>query len=183
MPSSIYDPAFCMASALEEMAKTALQPQDVVFEVVESDQVTDVKHLQKICEYYRKQGFGFALDDVGTGTSSLQMICDLKPDFIKLDKSFISRVSEPMFHGVVEKLAEFAGQFGLRVIAEGVEQEEQAKTLLAMNIDLMQGWYFGKPAAQMVVESSSISNDLKQINSQLGSAVSPEQVAPSCVKR
>ena len=149
MPSSIYDPALCMASTLEELAKTTLRATDIVFEVVESDHVPDVRQLRKICDYYRQQGFGFALDDVGTGTNSLQMVCDLKPDFIKLDISLVSGISNPMYKAAVQKLAEFADQFGLRVIAEGVERVETVQALQPMGIYLMQGYYFGKPAAMM----------------------------------
>jgi EAL domain-containing protein (putative c-di-GMP-specific phosphodiesterase class I) len=149
MPSSIYDPALCMASTLEELAKTSIEPRDIVFEVVESDHVRDVKQLKKICDYYRKKDFGFALDDVGTGTNSLQMVCDLKPDYIKLDKSLVSGISDPMYKTAVHKLAEFADQFGLQVIAEGVETVETAQTLQTMGIHLMQGYYFGKPAPTM----------------------------------
>jgi EAL domain-containing protein (putative c-di-GMP-specific phosphodiesterase class I) len=149
MPSSIYDPALCMASTLEELANTTIGPRDIVFEVVESDHVRDVKQLKKICDYYRKKEFGFALDDVGTGTNSLQMVCDLKPDYIKLDKSLVSGISDPMYKTAVHKLAEFADQFGLQVIAEGVETIETAQTLQTMGIHLMQGYYFGKPAATM----------------------------------
>jgi EAL domain-containing protein (putative c-di-GMP-specific phosphodiesterase class I) len=162
MPSSIYDPAFCMASTLEEMSKTILKPADIVFEVVESDEVRDVKHLQKICDYYRKEGFGFALDDVGTGTSSLQMACDLKPDYVKLDKSLISKMNEPMYRSMVEKMGEFANGSGIQVIGEGVENAETAEMLHSAGIHLMQGWHFGKPAAQML---SQISRDLVQLES------------------
>jgi EAL domain-containing protein (putative c-di-GMP-specific phosphodiesterase class I) len=176
MPSSIYDPAFCMASTLEEMAKTKLEPCDVVFEVVESDKITDVKHLQKICDFYRKSGFGFALDDVGTGSNSLQMVCDLKPDYIKLDKSLISNIWQPMYRTAVQKLTEFAEQFQVRVIAEGVEEAETAEILLGMNIHLMQGFYFGKPAAQMnSIQTHSMATSLLQIGKQLGGSLSTEK--------
>lgn len=149
MPSSIYDPARCMASTLEELVKTAMPPEAIVFEVVESDQIRDVRHLTKICDYYRNAGFGFALDDVGTGTSSLQMVCDLKPDYIKLDMSLVAGIADPMYNAAVRKLAEFADQFGLQVIAEGVETIETVRSLQAMGIHLMQGYYFGMPGAQM----------------------------------
>jgi EAL domain-containing protein (putative c-di-GMP-specific phosphodiesterase class I) len=138
MPSSIYDPAFCMASTLEEMSHTTLKPADIVFEVVESDHVHDVKHLQKICDFYRKEGFGFALDDVGTGSSSLQMVCDLKPDYIKLDKSLISKLDEPMYRSMIEKMVEFAGESGVEVIGEGVETPETVAMLHSVGIHLMQ---------------------------------------------
>ena len=149
MPSSIYDPVFCMASTLQAMAETPLKPSDVVFEVVESEKTHDVRHLRRICEYYRNEGFGFALDDVGSGSNSLQMVCDLKPDYVKLDKSIISRVSEPMYRTVVEKLAEFAGEYGLHVIAEGVETAATLEVLQSSGIRLMQGYYFAKPAPEM----------------------------------
>jgi EAL domain-containing protein (putative c-di-GMP-specific phosphodiesterase class I) len=181
MPSSIYDPAFCMASALEEMARTSLKPQDIVFEVVESEEVQDVKHLQKICDYYRKEGFGFALDDVGTGSNSLQMVCDLKPDYIKLDKSLISRVSDPMYKSAIGKVAEFAMQFGLSTIAEGIETADTCELLREMGISLMQGYYFGKPAAQMRPHLALPGPDLKHMSDSLGNAVTP-QVAPGLVK-
>jgi EAL domain-containing protein (putative c-di-GMP-specific phosphodiesterase class I) len=181
MPSSIYDPAFCMASTLEEMANTVLKPSDIVFEVVESDAVRDVKHLQKICDYYRKNGFGFALDDVGTGSNSLQMVCDLQPDYIKLDKSLIMRVSEPMYQAAVQKLTEFADQFKLNVIAEGVEDAATMLELRKMGIAFMQGYYFGKPAAYMkeqITTPTSTPSDLTQISQQLGSSVMADKILP-----
>lgn len=150
MPSSIYDPAYCMQSTLDEMSKTSLRPADIVFEVVESDRVKDVKHLRKICDYYRDQNFGFALDDVGTGSNSLQMIGDMKPDFIKIDKSLVARINEEMFYAAVGKLSEFANQFGLKVIAEGVENAETVEKLRLLGIGLMQGYFTGRPAQQMI---------------------------------
>jgi EAL domain-containing protein (putative c-di-GMP-specific phosphodiesterase class I) len=167
MPSSIYDPAFCMASTLQAMSTTSLLPGDIVFEVVESEKVQDVKHLQKICEYYRKQGFGFALDDVGSGSNSLQMVCDLKPDYVKLDKSLISRVADPMYRTAVEKLAEFANLHGLQVIAEGIETAATFETLRQTGIHLMQGYYFARPAPRMISLEGSHSS-LIQIASHVG---------------
>jgi EAL domain-containing protein (putative c-di-GMP-specific phosphodiesterase class I) len=177
MPSSIYDPAFCMASAKEEMLRTTLKPEDIVFEVVESEEVQDVRHLQKICDYYRREGFGFALDDVGTGSNSLQMVCDLKPDYIKLDKSLISRVSDPMYKAVIGKVSEFALQFGLTTIAEGIETADTCETLNEMGISLMQGYYFGKPAAQMLSDLALPGDDFKRMSDGLGKAVAPDPIA------
>ena len=169
MPSSIYDPAFCMASTLEEMSKTTLQPKNIVFEVVESDKIADVKHLTKICDYYRKGGFGFALDDVGTGSNSLQMVCDLKPDFVKLDKSLISNIAQPMYLAAVQKLAEFAVQFNVQVIAEGIEDEFTRDTLRQLHIHLMQGYFFGRPSPNMV----STAQNLIQLGKPLGHSQVP----------
>jgi len=181
MPSSIYDPVFCMASTLDEMSRTILKPSDIVFEVVESDKIADVKHLTKICDYYRKGGFGFALDDVGTGSNSLQMVCDLKPDFIKIDKSLISNISQTMYRTAVQKLAEFAQQFDVQVIAEGIEKPETAETLRQLNIHLMQGYYYGRPSPEM--KSISMASNLIKIGNQLGQSLSPEHAAQQLLKK
>ena len=172
MPSSIYDPAHCMRSTMQEMAKTSLQPSDIVFEVVESEQVRDVNHLKKICDFYRRENFGFALDDVGAGSNSFQMICNLKPEFFKLDKSLISNIADPMYYAAIGKLGEFGRDFGLNVIAEGIEDIQTAEKLQSLGVHLMQGYYFGKPGAQMAY---TLNQDLVQLGAQLGSSVNPAE--------
>lgn len=144
-PSSIYDPAFCMASTKRAMAETHLVPSDIVFEVVESDRVSNPGHLKHIVEYYRTQGFGVALDDVGTGSNSLQMVADIQPDFIKLDKSIIWKCDTPIGLRTIKKLAELGSESGIAVIAEGVETAQMRDVLLDNGIDLMQGYFFGRP--------------------------------------
>ncbi len=145
-PSSIYDPAFCMASTMKAMENTHLVPADIVFEVVESERVSNPGHLKRIVEYYRAQGFGVALDDVGTGSNSLQMVADLQPDFIKLDKSIIWKCGTDIGLRTIRKLAELGSESGIAVIAEGVETAEMCGMLLDNGIHLMQGYFFGKPA-------------------------------------
>jgi len=146
MPSSIYNPEFCMKSTMATLAESGLTPRDIVFEVVESDQVRDPSHLRRICDYYRRHGFAFALDDVGTGANSLQMVCDLRPDYIKLDKSLISNIEQPMYAATIRKLVELAAQFGVLVIAEGVEQVQTMENLWLLGVQYMQGYLFGRPA-------------------------------------
>ena len=148
-PSSIYNPAFCMASTLRALAETHLQPSDIVFEVVECERIRDPKHLRKIADYYREKGFQIALDDVGTGSNSLQMMSEMQPDYIKLDKSIVWKMDTPIGRKTVEKLAELGNETNVAVIAEGIETERMRDTLLDCGISLMQGYFFGKPAPTM----------------------------------
>ena len=148
-PSSIYDPAFCMMSTLESMERTELKPSDVVFEVVECERVSNPKHLRKIVDFYRSKGFAVALDDVGTGSNSLQMIADIQPDYIKLDKSIVWKYDGDVGLRLLRKLTEFASESNIAVIAEGVEDAVMRDTLLSIGISLMQGYFFGKPAPKM----------------------------------
>ena len=148
-PSSIYNPAFCMASTLQALEETHLQPSDIVFEVVECERVRDPKHLCKIADFYREKGFQIALDDVGTGSNSLQMMSEIKPDYIKLDKSIVWNIDTPIGLKTVQKLAELGNETNVAVIAEGIETERMRDTLLDCGVSLMQGYFFGKPAPIM----------------------------------
>ena len=158
MPSSIYDPVFCMKSTMQAMSQTQLKPEEIVFEVVESEAVQDVKHLKKICSYYRDHGFKFALDDVGTGSNSLQMVCDLQPDYIKIDKSLISGLGNRMYRSTVGKVVDLANEFGVEVIAEGIEDLSTAEICAELGIPFMQGYYFARPAARMTACASDLVN-------------------------
>lgn len=148
-PSSIYDPAFCMASTLQAMEDTHLKPADIVFEVVECERVRDPFHLRKIVDFYREKGFAVALDDVGTGSNSLQMMSEIQPDFIKLDKSIVWKCDSPVGLKTIQKLAELGAEAGMTVIAEGIETEKMRDTLLECGISFMQGYLFGKPQPAM----------------------------------
>jgi EAL domain-containing protein (putative c-di-GMP-specific phosphodiesterase class I) len=145
LPSSIYNPEFCMRGAIDAVAETGMSRNNFVFEVVESDLVRDSAHLRKICDYIRSQGFGFALDNVGTGPNSLQMVCELRPEFIKLDKSLVQNVEKPMNGATVRKLVELADQFSVTVIAEGVESVHTMENLWLLGVQTMQGYMFGRP--------------------------------------
>jgi EAL domain-containing protein (putative c-di-GMP-specific phosphodiesterase class I) len=130
------------------MAEAGMRPDNFVFEVVESDLDQNPGRLRQICDYCRKQNFGFALDDVGsTGANSLEMVEDLRPDYIKLDKSLIQNLAHMTYMPtIILKLVELAERLGITVIAEGVESRRAAETLLRLGVRRMQGYLFGRPA-------------------------------------
>jgi len=156
MPSSIYNPAYCMKTTMETLAECGMTPANIVFEVVESDLVRDPAHLRRICDYYRAEGFGFALDDVGTGANSLQMVCDLRPDYIKLDKSLIRNVEQPMYAATIRKMIELADQFHVVVIAEGVERTQTMENLWLLGVEYMQGYLFGRPSPMLAPQATDL---------------------------
>lgn len=155
-PSSIYNPEFCMQSTMEQLQISGMRPENVVFEVIESDRVQESAHLRRICDFYRRHGFRFALDDVGTGANSLQLVCDLRPDYIKLDKSLVQNVEQPMYAATIRKLIELADQFGLKVIAEGVETPSMMEDLWLLGARYMQGYLFGRPAPAPVAAACDL---------------------------
>lgn len=146
-PTAIYDPNFCLRSTIDLIDSVNIQRQHVVFEVVESDYVEDSRHLKRILQFYREKGFRVALDDLGAGYSSLNMLHELRPDFVKLDMALIRNVHLDPFKGVmVAKLIEAARELGIYVIGEGVEVEGEYLWLRDRGVDFQQGYLFARPA-------------------------------------
>lgn len=145
-PTSIYNPKFCLRSTLEAVRECGLEPQSVVFEVVESERVSDVGQLVEVLDYYRAAGFKVALDDLGAGFSSLNLLAGIRPDYVKLDMELVRGVDvDPYRASITEHILSLARSLGVRSIAEGVETEGEFRWLAAHGADLAQGYLFGKP--------------------------------------
>ena len=148
-PAAIYDPAFCLRSTISAVTAAGLSPGQIVFEVTESERVpSNPGHLIGILDYYRAAGFRVALDDVGSGYSSLVMLGDVRPDFLKLDKGLTTGVMGDPFRAVIaEKLIEAALRTGMAIVAEGIETAEAAEWFGSRGVQFLQGYYFARPAA------------------------------------
>lgn len=147
-PTSIYDPEYCLRSTMGAIADAGIPPRDIVFEVIESERITDAAHLRAILDFYRERGFRVALDDVGSGYSSLNMLGALRPDFLKLDRELVSGVHADSYKATIAaKLLETARALGVKTVAEGVEEEAEFDWLRANGADYVQGYYFARPSA------------------------------------
>jgi EAL domain-containing protein (putative c-di-GMP-specific phosphodiesterase class I) len=156
-PTSIYDPAFCLSSTIAAIRRTHLDPKQFVFEVVESDRVVDIERLPQILDFYRREGFRVALDDVGAGYSSLNMLSTLRPDFIKLDMHLVRDIDlDPYKAEVVSGLITAAHNLGIQVVAEGIETVGQWNWIANAGADYAQGYLFGKPSAMPVSDACSV---------------------------
>jgi EAL domain-containing protein (putative c-di-GMP-specific phosphodiesterase class I) len=145
-PSSIYDPTFCLRSTLRTIDDMGLDRSRVVFEVVESESVESVAHLAKILDYYREMGFQVALDDLGAGFSGLNLIHQLRPDFIKLDMALVRGVDADPYKAVITtKLLELSHELNIPSIAEGVETAEELAWLREAGAVYVQGYLLGQP--------------------------------------
>lgn len=130
IPTSIYSPEFCLASTVKLASTLGINPNQFVFEVVESDQVDDIEHLKKILNYYKEKGFLYALDDVGEGYSTLEMLADLKPQYMKLDIKYVQGVSKDKEKQKVSKLfLKKAREIDAIPLAEGIETIEDFQWL------------------------------------------------------
>lgn len=151
IPTSIYDPEFCLASTVKWAKQLEFDPKNIVFEVVETQNVKDKEHLKTILNYYRKKGFLIALDDVGEGYSSLNMIIDIKPDIIKVDRNIIENIDkDTMKQSIYKALKTICTENGIKLLAEGVETPYELEKIKEIGVDYAQGYYFAKPSAEIV---------------------------------
>ncbi|MEK3884362.1 EAL domain-containing protein [Paenibacillus sp. PL2-23] len=147
VPTSIYSPAHCLQSTVALAQELGFHSSKFVFEVVESEEVGDIAHLKSILEYYKAGGFQYALDDVGEGFSTAQMLRDITPHYMKLDKSYVQGVAgDPDKQEMAAQMLTMALELGSVPLAEGIEAEEDYEWLREQGFELFQGYWFARPA-------------------------------------
>jgi EAL domain-containing protein (putative c-di-GMP-specific phosphodiesterase class I) len=153
----LYDPATCLRSTVKALDRARIPHSKVVFEVTETDETADVYPLKALTDYRRNNDFRVALDDVGSGYSSLNLIHRLRPDFIKLDMELIRGVEhDPYKAAIAQKIIELAHSLGISTIAEGVETSGEMRWVQAHGATFAQGWFIAKPANPPVRDSSTL---------------------------
>jgi EAL domain-containing protein (putative c-di-GMP-specific phosphodiesterase class I) len=119
----------------------------VVIELTEHNSVTRCQEWKQSLAFLARAGFRLAVDDLGSGYSSLSLLAEIQPDFIKIDMSIIRGVHESQpKQRLVGLLCRFASASGAKVIAEGIECEEEARVARQLGADLLQGFLLGRPA-------------------------------------
>lgn len=146
IPTSVYRPEVCMATTFAAASTYGLDVRQIVFEMVETDRTDDISHLLDVVDHYRARGSRVAVDDVGSGYSSLEVVAQVRPEIIKVEQRLIRQLPDPTATAIVGAVAKIASDLGARLVAEGVETAEHVERAAALGCDLAQGWYFGKPA-------------------------------------
>ena len=114
----------------------------------------DVRHSIASLQAIRALGVSMAIDDFGTGFSSLSYLSKLPVDTLKIDRSFVIDMTvEPEGLALVSTIVNLAHSLKLKVVAEGVETEEQSRLLRLLNCDEMQGFLFSKAVPAEIFES------------------------------
>ena len=142
-----------VVSVPEQAILDGVAPTGIDVEITESLVMEDIKGNIEKLKAVRALGVNIAIDDFGTGYSSLGYLAQLPVQSLKIDRSFIIKMNDdPNAMTLVSTIISLAHSLRLKVIAEGVETEEQAKFLRLMRCDEMQGYLFSKPlpAAQIV---------------------------------
>src|SRR3984893_12882408 len=123
-------------------------------EITEGVIMGDVKHSISILQAIRKMGITVAIDDFGTGFSSLSYLAKLPVDTVKVDRSFVvDMTTGPSGLALMSAIISLAHSLNLKVVAEGVETDEQSRLLRLLVCDEMKGFLFSKPVPSEIFES------------------------------
>lgn len=131
---------------LENIASPEAQPDRLIFEITESAIMRETAQVIAVMDRLRQRGVRFSIDDFGTGYSSLAQFKHLPVDEIKIDKSFVLEL-EPASEdaAIVRATIDLGHNFGVKVVAEGVENAAAWHTLLELGCDLAQGYLISPP--------------------------------------
>jgi diguanylate cyclase (GGDEF)-like protein/PAS domain S-box-containing protein len=125
---------------------TGAAPADICFEVTESSVVANLDHARRFIEVLHGMGCEFALDDFGSGLSSLANLKTLPMDYLKIDGSFIRNLAgDSVNQAMVAAMIDLSRSLNFRVVAEQVEDQSSLDTLKRMGIDFVQGFVIARP--------------------------------------
>ena len=146
LPNAIYRPETCIRSTLEACTRFNFPSELLMFEVTEGERVDDASHLIDIFTYYRKRGFLTAIDDFGSGYAGLNFLSMFQPHVLKIDMDLTRHIDvNETKRAIVEAIVLVCERLGIKLIAEGVETEEERDALLALGIPCQQGFLFARP--------------------------------------
>ncbi|MDR9435591.1 MAG: GGDEF domain-containing protein [Thiohalophilus sp.] len=146
-PAVLLDADHPHGKTLASLRRLGISPESVVIELTEQHPLDDYELLREALHYYRSMGFEIAIDDFGAGYAGLRMWSELRPDYVKIDRHFIQGINEdPVKKEFVRSILDIARGLECKVIAEGIETQEEYRTICDMGIILGQGYYFARPA-------------------------------------
>ncbi len=120
----------------------------IIFEILESDELVELDKCIWFIDYIAHYGFRIAIDDFGTGYSNYCSLVNLPIDIVKIDGSLIKKIQvDENAKILVEGIVHFCKKSNKKIVAEFVEDRQVFESLKSMNIDFLQGYYLGVPAA------------------------------------
>jgi EAL domain-containing protein (putative c-di-GMP-specific phosphodiesterase class I) len=130
----------------DKLLAAGVRPELLRIEITEGVLISHLDAAKSTIRQLRMLGIQIALDDFGTGYSSLSYLQNLDLDWMKIDKSFMRDLGRrPLANQVMRSVIELGHNLGLKVVAEGIENEWQARLLQLLNCDCLQGYYLGVP--------------------------------------
>jgi diguanylate cyclase (GGDEF)-like protein len=138
-----------ITSLLQALNKYYLDPQKIIIELTESTVINDLKNGTQKLNQLKKYGFKVAIDDFGSGYTSLNYIKSFPIDYLNIDKSYINGINKNQANmTIIETLIKLSHELDIQVVAEGIETAEQFDYLASLDCDIAQGYFLAKPMSK-----------------------------------
>ncbi len=148
-PNAVYEPATCIRLTLAAAERCGFDPRMLIFEVTESERITDVPRVVRIIKDYQGRGFLTAIDDFGAGYAGLNLLAEFQPDIVKLDMALIRNIDQDRVRrSITSGMVATCRELGCEVLGEGVETVAEYHVLREMGVNLFQGYLFARPALE-----------------------------------
>ncbi|WP_108663310.1 EAL domain-containing protein [Acuticoccus kandeliae] len=152
-PNAVVEPARSVHTTVEICTALGFPLDRLIFEMTEHETIENVAHLRSAVDHYRVHGLATAIDDFGSGISGLTILADFVPDYLKIDRALVRGVDGcGSRQAIIDGILLIADRLGVKVVAEGIEREEELAYLAGCGIDLFQGYYIARPTFEAVPE-------------------------------
>ena len=143
----LYEIDLNITATFQASINSGIPVENIIFEVLETDNLTDQRNLVKYLQLIQDLGFKTAIDDFGAWYSGLKLLVKYQPNYIKLDRQLIgdihhNSVKQSVFSGI----AEICKRLSIEIVAEGVEKAGEYYWLREAGVSIFQGYYFARPA-------------------------------------
>lgn len=141
-----YKNGFFIQKTIADAIQAGISSSQLVLEITEDEAIHNPKQIKRILNHFREQKLKIAIDDFGAGYAGLNMLADIHPDMIKLDRMLITNIHiNGARQAIVRGIYQICTALGIDLLAEGVECMEEFYFLRAVGITLYQGFLFAKP--------------------------------------
>jgi EAL domain-containing protein (putative c-di-GMP-specific phosphodiesterase class I) len=156
-PAMLMAPAWRQRVVLRDLADLDFDGRRAIVEITEEQAIGDFRRLRRLARLLGGHGCRLAIDDLGAGYASLRLWLELRPAFVKIDIAFVHGVEQdPVRQAFLCAVRDIARACHTRVIAEGIETQEELDCVRALGIDHAQGYHIGRPAARPALDVEPI---------------------------
>jgi len=144
---SIYEVDLSITATFQASIQSGIPAENIVFEVLESESLTEQRNLIQYLRLIQEFGFATAIDDFGSGYSGLKLLAEYQPYYIKLDRHLIGNIQQDYVkQRIFSGIRKICDSLCIQIVAEGVENVGEYRWLNEAGICIFQGYYFARPA-------------------------------------
>lgn len=149
-PETLMDPAHLVGITDELADEYDIPKEKIILEITEESAIKNLELFRKTVSRYRERGYRIAIDDFGAGYGGLKMLSMIEPELVKIDCHFIANIDKATVkYNLVDAIATACHRMGIKIVAEGIEREEELAIIMNMGIELLQGFYLCRPAPDL----------------------------------